>query len=272
MTEGTKNELLSITESKIIEMTSSIDEVRGKLKMIENAQKRLSEKNIILNLENTISLLEYRLFVGLLILDLASTMRAYLNAKFKYEAIFAARQIIVIIKEGYKKIYNFISQNSQGAAITRNRNNSFWIKNIGRIIQKDLPNLQLEYDYLTNKLDNYLANNLNDIKYQRDLFIHYDDHPAIVYDSLLTLDIDQTFRKLTPFLEILNNMFAFTNRLIFEYKEKLGKQNKSFETTVDDLILKLEANKKPETIASISKVIDNLNDIKNIFIKQSPNT
>lgn len=266
MTEETKTKILKNTESKIIETTKIIDEVRRLLKTTEDIQLFMFQKNIPIKLDNLKSLLEYRMLIGLLILDLASAMRIYLNAKFQYEELFSARQIIVIINEGFKKIYNFINKNEKGEEITKHRKDSYWIKNIGAIIKRDLPHLQKEYDSLTVELDNCLKFNFDVIREQRDLSIHYDKNPTKVYDMLLKLNIEETFKKMIPFLDILNKMFKFTDQLVFGYDEKTYLEKKKHEMNIDNMILKLESLKNANDIESISEFQDFLRNLKKITI------
>ena len=159
MTEETKAKLFDSSELNIVRLTKSVDEVRHSLDSIQKVKFFLSSQTLnnntqnvdIYNFQNLERLAEYRLLIGLLILDITSSVRIYLNAKYKYESIFSVRQIIVIINEGYKKIYNFITKSPNGEIITRYRKNSFWVKDIGNIVTYDLPDLQPEYDVFNNR-------------------------------------------------------------------------------------------------------------------------
>jgi len=109
LTDETKKLLFITTEQKIIEITKAVDEARHFLDKIEKLNSNLIEKKINIDFMNINQLLKYRLFIGIVILDFASAIRIYLNAKLKYEAIYSVRQIIVIINEGSKymtKNYN----------------------------------------------------------------------------------------------------------------------------------------------------------------------
>ncbi len=230
LTAETKASLLINTEMMISEISSAVDQAHQFIERTEKIHSVLSEKNNNIPFININHLLKYRLFIGILILDLATAIRIYLNAKLQYEALFSVRQIIVIINEGYKKIYDFISKDGKDADKNRNRNNSFWVKNIGEIIKLDLPDLQQEYDSITIELEKYFNINFEEIKDQRNLSIHYDKNPTRVYDMLLKLDIDETFKKLIPFLAILNRMFDLTHLLVFGYNEKLDKERRNQQT------------------------------------------
>jgi hypothetical protein len=260
MTEETKSELLKITESKITEITKSVDEIRDLLKLTRQVRIYFAGKNTIIDLDNIDRLSEYRLFIGMVILDLASAIRIYLNAKLKYEGIYSARQILVIMNEAFKKIYNFV--NKKGIGTTKNREDAFWFRNIGVIIEKDFPNLKNQFDLLTIELEHYSQESWDVIRTKRDLSIHYDKDPTKVYDMLLNLDIEETYKKLSPFLNILIKMFDFTNLIALNYKVKMDSENMKFEMTIDGLIMQLDKFKNGKNDDSISSIQKGLLSLK----------
>jgi hypothetical protein len=105
MTDESKTKLAEITELMIKEKSKAIDEVRLLLKKNEKISEFMAERNLPFDLDGINHILEYRMFIGILLLDLCSATRIYLNAKSKYETIYSARHIVVIINEGYKKIH-----------------------------------------------------------------------------------------------------------------------------------------------------------------------
>lgn len=267
ITEETKNNLLNSTELKIISITKSVDEARRLLTGIEKAHSFMLKRNISIKLENFEHLLEYRMLIGLLTLDLATAMRMYLNAKFRYEEIFATRQIIVIINEGYKKVYNFIIKDSKGNYITKYREESFWIKDIGGIIENDLPILKQEYVTLTSELESYFKTNFDNIKTQRNLSIHYDKKVVKVYDMFSKLDSEDIFKKMIPFLDILNKMFEFTIQIVLNYKEKSDIEKKKLKWKFEKTVTDLEKFKTSKNETSISKLQESIRNTENIFFK-----
>jgi hypothetical protein len=269
ITAETKASLLMNTEKKISEISKAVDQAHQFLEKTEKIQSLLTEKNIDINFININHLLKYRLFIGIIILDLAAAIRIYLNAKLQYEALFSVRQIIVIINEGYKKIYNFILKHDKGIDIEKYRKNSFWVKNIGEIIYLDLPDLQQEYDSITIELERYLIMNFDGIKDQRNLSIHYDENPVRVYDMLLKLDIEETFKKLIPFLGILNRMFDLTHLLVLRYNEKLDTERRNQETQFEIMISKLEEFKNQENENNISLLQDSMRNTMREFFKNA---
>jgi len=97
------------------------------------------------------------------------------------------------------------------------------------------------------------------------LSIHYDRNPANVYDMLLKLNIEETFKRMIPFLDILNKMFKFTDQLIYGYKEKTYKEKNIHNKNIDSMILKLESFKNAENNENISSFQDFLRNLKNIL-------
>jgi hypothetical protein len=151
-----------------------------------------------------------------------------------------------------------LPENEFGDIISKHRNKSYWIKEIGDILQNELVELKFEYDEITNDLDEYLKINFALLQVQRNLSIHYDKDPTKVYKMLIELDVEETFKTLIPFINILNKMFEFTNKLRDAYKIKSGsdtqKINHNFERMALDLE-KLKNNKNIHDIEYIQKVI-----------------
>ncbi|GGW43961.1 hypothetical protein [Arenibacter certesii] len=220
MTPETKIKLIESAEKRLDLLTIELESLRGTYKTIEASEKFSQNQKLNVNFEGIKNLINYRIFIGILTADLCCVTIDYLNAKYQYQGLFSARQIVVITGEGYKKIYNFTLENKQGDLISKHRNNSFWIKEIG-FITNELPEFKPRYDSLTQKLDNYLKVNFELLKEQRDLSIHYDKEPMKVITMLTTFDIEETFKNMAPFLQILNEMFSFTLDLSQGYLKKL---------------------------------------------------
>lgn len=281
MTKEPEAKLIDNTEKSIEYVSKAIDEVRGFLRKKAKAMEFLESHNI--NTENETfetmeKMLEYRMLIGIIFLDLASATRAHLNSKFTYEKLFSMRQIIVIINEGYKQIYNFVRENENGDLITRDRNKSFWHKDIRNVVTNALPELTNEYDNLTQKLEKYFNDNFSSIKEQRDLSVHYDKVASKVYDMSVGLNVEQTFLKMSPFLGILTEMFRFTEKmaLIASIKEKQKKQvaNTQIEEMFDNLLAKVESAKTDENEKKVNELLDMIKKSKQDIMEKikSPNT
>lgn len=216
LTEDTRLELLNDTEKELLKRSKSLD---SSSKLLLNVRRMTSTFNISKpEIEELLKLLEFKILINFISLDLTSCTRAYLKADYQYEGVFALKQFMIIINEGYKKIYNFKTVNSKGEQIVRNRNNSFWVKNIGGIVIKN-PHLLCKYNEITKELDDFFDNNFEGIKEQRDLSVHYDDNLIKVYQMLLKLNGENIFKKTIPFYKLLNKMFIFTHELIMSYQQ-----------------------------------------------------
>lgn len=179
-------------------------------------------------LETQNEIFKFRLFIGFLFSDLCCSLNSYFNAKSQYEEKFAIRNIIVIINEGFKKIFNFEKVNNK----TKYRNNSFWIKEIKPLLIDDLNSYTHEYERITKKLEKYLEFDFDKIKENRDLSIHYDKNPMLIYNMIIDLDFEEKASFIISFLDILDEMYFFTEKLgnhfrkdienaFEEYKNKL---------------------------------------------------
>ncbi len=281
MTKETEAKLIDNTEKSIEYVSKSIDEVRGFLWKKDKAMDFLKAHNI--NTENETfetmeKMLEYRMLIGIIFLDLASATRAHLNSKYIYEKLFSLRQIIVIINEGYKQIYNFVRKSENGDLITRDRNKSFWHKDIRNVVANSLPELTDKYDNLTQELENYFNDNFSSIKMQRDLSVHYDKVASKVYDMTVGLDVEQTFLKMSPFLRILTEMFRFTEKmaLISSVKERQKKEktNSQLEAMFDNLLAKVESAKTDKNDKKLNELLDKISKSKQDIMGEikNPNT
>lgn len=295
MTKETEAKLIESTELSIEFVTEAIVEVRKFIKGIKALKKFIKKhefcsenemadetERVSVSQNETFDemekMLEYRMLIGIIFLDLASATRAHLQSKYTYEKLFSLRQIIVVINEGYKQIYNFVHLNDNGDMVTKHRNKSFWYKDIRAVVDKSLPELTSEYNILTQKLENYYDDSFSLIKEQRSLSVHYDKEASRVYDMFVDLNIEKTFVKMTPFLEILIGMFRFTEKMAsasrIKERQKNIEMNNQLESIFTDFKIKLENLKTEGNIDQVNKLLemtdkakkDLFNDIK------SPNT
>lgn len=273
--------LIENTEISIEYVSKTIDETRNLIEKMVLVERFMKEKDLDTENETFVGLrkmLEYRMLIGIILLDLASATRAHFNAKYTYEKLFSIRQIIVIINEGYKQIYNFVYLNEQGDTITKQRNKSFWFKDIGNIIKNSLPELSTEYNILTEKLETYFIDNFSSIKEKRDLSVHYDKTASKVYDMTFNLDVDENFRILSPFLGILTEMFHFVEKMAFttqsKEEQKRNEQYNRIESMFKEVEYKLANAKTEKNIEEIEELLEKINNTKNDLMNKikSPNT
>lgn len=275
MTIETEAKLIENTEKSIVYVSKAIDQVRVFIQKKALAMEFLESHNI--NSENETfetmeKMLEYRMLIGIIFLDLASATRAHLNSKYTYEKLYSMRQIIVIIDEGYKQIYNFVRKNENGDFITKDRNKSFWYKDIRNVVANSLPELTNEYNRLTLKLEKYFDDNFSFVKEQRDLSVHYDKIASKVYDMIVGLNVEQIFMKMSPFLGILTEMFRFTEKMamlasIKERREK-DKTNTQIEVMFYNLIAKVESVKTDENEKKVNELLDRIIKSKGVIMEK----
>ena len=265
MTSETKSNLVTNVETRLVELSSEIDKLGTLFNQLETYQKFLEEQKISNPFEGLRNLLNFRIIIGIINLDLCSATLIYLRGKFQYESISASRQMIVVINEGYKKIYNFIMKSEKGDENSKYRNNSFWIKEIGQIINSHLPECKQHYDDITKKLDNYLNVNFEILKAQRDLSVHYDKEPMKVYKMLVELDIEDSFKKLIPFLDILNEIFAFTQLLADGFRKKTDQANLEQDKRIDDIADLLDKHKSTNNENLITEFKEQLLSLKKLY-------
>ena len=96
ITPETKLRLLNETESLLSVTTQSTDGIYELIKLARHFQSILKPEQIPFNISDLITLLKFRLFISFLIIDLASAMRIYLNAKFQYEALFSVDISVIL--------------------------------------------------------------------------------------------------------------------------------------------------------------------------------
>ncbi len=255
-----QNNLQNVLESRIEQMTKEIDQLYNKKIKLNQLEIELPGINIkpeFITLEN---LLNFRIIIGIIFLDLSVATLIHLKARFRYEEIYSLRQIIVIINEGYKNLYHFVNNNKNQVK----RKNSFWIKDIGYIIENELSEFQPEYTKITIELESFLEN-LDTVKDVRDLSIHYDKNSIKVYEMMKALNQETVFHSLIKFLNIINKMFDFSRNIT----QTLESKTQPIIKMGDDLLLNWLNKYRPnlpipydiETIKILSfvKLISSLN-------------
>lgn len=274
LTDESKNKFVKITSDLIQNLTLELREISKTDRFIEILDNQISQpillnfrsiifedSNIakLLDLTNIKNLLKYRMIIGILNLDFSVAVRLYLNSSYQYESIVASRQLYIIANEGYKRIYGF----------NNHRKASMWIAGVGKIIDDDFPDLKLEYDLMTKKLNAY-ESTLNQFKYIRDFSIHYDKEPMKVYDMMMELDINKAFREINPFLSTIVEMYHFVTKLFERYIVENRLQNINMidnfdmiEKQIKDCIVKFNDQL---VLKSLSKSQEAITDLKLIAI------
>ena len=188
------------TNKKFVEAVNDITQMKTLILQnkffISEFKKRQIEYQF---LETQNEIFKYRLFIGFLFSDLCSCLNFYLKAETKYEQKFAIRNLIVVINEGFKKIFNFEKTNDKGDIIRKYRNNSFWIKEIKPLLIGELEIYLNEFERISEKLEKFLE-----------------------------FDFDEKVPILLSFMDILDEMYFYTEQLGNHFRKNLENSHKLF--------------------------------------------
>lgn len=219
ITEETKRNLFHYTQLNIqatSEMLAMLREHIMDLDILKNEREGYNLPSLD-DEHHLRKLVEYTILLGLISQDLSATYRNYLNAKEAYEVQYATKHIVIILNEGFKKIYNYVWKNEKGDLKTAGRTKSIWSKDIGLIVNNKLPHMKSEYDRLTIKLNTFDDATLKSMKVSRNIFVHYDDIPSIAYDQTQNINIEIVSQKAIPFMNIIKQMLDFSFLLTQNY-------------------------------------------------------
>lgn len=128
-----------------------------------------------------------------------------------------------------------------------------------------MKNLESEYDFLTNKLDEFLELHFEDIKAYRDMSVHFDKKSINVYDSFVSLDIEVIFNKLIPFLDIINNMFVFTELIIHWLQINNLNEKMIVNKKIDDFANSFDNLKNDNNVKALQTLKEKILSLKNLF-------
>lgn len=267
ITEETRRALEEGTLSNFDVYTKLVDEVRRSINMLDRAEEYMTNNGHSIPAPNhhLRRISEYTMLLGLVWLDITAGFRVYLNAKENYEAIYSTKQLLITINEGFKQIYNYVSTDSNGNLKTKPRNNSFWVKDIGVLVNDKLMHLSQEYQGITAELDLYDDDELQSMRVPRNLFVHYDSDPSKVYDELIHLDMEKMANKMLPFMRILSKMILFGRKVLEDYNIYIEKSNDDFYDREHD---KLEGLKSlhadsPQLVSLFNQIQADLMKFKN---------
>ena len=213
---------------------------------------------------------EYFMLITILHLDLSVIVSLFMNGKSDYEKLFALKQGIVIINEGYKKIFSFVTTNKDGSSNYTQRDNSFWYQDIRTIVER-FPKLNSEFEVITKQLDDYYTTSFDSIKEIRDLTVHYDRDPVKFYQMLNTLDTESIFIKLTGFVKIISKMYPFIILTINDMDDEIKKTSEETKMSFHAQIAKMEElfDSKITDKSLKQSIIESVNKLKKMIQSES---
>jgi len=111
--------------------------------------------------------------LGLIHLNISSAFRIYLKGDEPYDTIYTSKQLLVTINEGYKQVYHYLNV-IDGELVDDKRKQSYWVKDMGRLVSKEIQGIINNYKSITFALDDYDNLQLKQMTKPGNLAIHYD--------------------------------------------------------------------------------------------------
>jgi len=239
-------------------------------KTIKFLKSNTDSNSSIATIDNLIELrkvIEYNIFITILHLDLSVIVNVFVNGKTEYEKLFSLKQGIVVINEGYKKIYNFVKVEENGDFDYSERLKSFWYRNIKKSVTM-FPSLIQDYEVITNELEDFYNKHFESVKNIRNLTVHYDKEPLKYYEMLKSLDTEQIFAKFTGFINIISKMYKFTKLLLTEFENnslKIAEENnnffKNYIKKIEQLTVKTQDPELKTQLQETKEILKKLNEI-----------
>jgi hypothetical protein len=236
--------LSTTLNDKIISFGQCLDKIISSCNKQKFIADKLELKDDFSNLFNSIIESIYPgLHLHFIYLDLACTIKAYLNSEYYFEKQMNLRRIRIVLYEGFKKIYGFTSNQEI---------NSFWRKNIYNILYNSS-------DFtITSKLTT-TENNLKQLREYSDLkddkkrecSVHYrykkSDNIIPIFHQLIDSNPIIEMDKALHMLNLLPTIIEL-NEISFQevYKsvsDNISLSNSKTRETIDNIISMIEESK-----------------------------
>jgi len=264
--EETKQKLKELSLMNLQVTGEHLDLLREQIKSLDETYFGMPDilDGKALQLRQLRRIYEYMMLIGLISSDLWVAYRVYLRAEDGYEVQYANKQIVIILIEGFKQVYNFVNRNDKGDLINSKRNKSIWKKDIGDIVIGRFPDLVQAYQALTADLESFDDGILKSMHKPRNIFVHYDHEPSLAYDELVSLHIEHVTRKAIPFMALLKGMMEFNLSLTGAYVEYSIKAVKDAFVENQGILegMKAEYPDNPAALAELDKGLKNLARMK----------
>lgn len=146
--------------------------------------------------------------LNLMALDYCAAFRQYLSGTTFYEERFAVKNLIVISKETYKRLYGF-NENA--------RNKGIWRKYL-KPLSGNIPKLGDEADDIEVALFQFSDRLITDDKHSRDIAVHYSENYLENYNLLKDLDAEVVAHGATELNKIIVLIRAYIFHVGIEYR------------------------------------------------------
>ncbi len=195
-----REELINVLGSSIKESTLFLETL-----LVE--KKALKEVTITREIKVLNAFVDLGIFVNYVNIELSSITRACLRAKILAEKQYNLKFINCIILESYKYLYGY------GKGVKK----SFWIKNIAPIrkVVND-PQVIEDLEKIEKLIIEFRDCNITN-KDNRDLSIHYDLDPFLIYDMLRELNEYDEIQRVLAFLPLFSELHSFANGYILKH-------------------------------------------------------
>lgn len=208
-----KDRLLIAMESAIETYSKRLDTAAYRQGMPDRVRIIVKdvENPYLVDIEHVVELETAAMQMLYILIDIASALRAYLTSEHSMERPLALKQIVVIIYEGFNKIFGLNGEGTQ---------KSFWIRLAVPIVVK-IPDVQLhsEFQALTMGMEK-LKSKIEKLHTQRQLFVHYDRGIIPVCDELHNLNPLLVFAHALNMVDFLPKIFKFFTSCIHKIEQK----------------------------------------------------
>lgn len=218
LTEETRNKCIDVLKLSIATKSECVDSLFMLKSKLNNSEAKAEISNS--NRELLDSLADFIILLCYVNLDLSTTYKHYLTSKLPYERRFALKNANVIMIEGYKKMYGYSDNHLKEA---------FWLTNMKRICEKLPKEFMSEYELLTPQIIELGSSGVFD-KNSRDYAIHYDHNVEKVYKMLLSIDGEEFTNRIDQYIEIMNSLYQFSQKILSFVTKELLNISKTIET------------------------------------------
>src|SRR5690606_38617023 len=106
------------------------------------------------------------------------------------------------LNESYKRLHHFVNSKTK---------DSLWVKNVSEIIKNEFfVEFKNDFEKISSSILNYEDEFQNDqIKYERDIFVHYQGSPIDVYEAYNNIDILILIKNTTKYLNLISEIIKF---------------------------------------------------------------
>ncbi|MDY0183375.1 MAG: hypothetical protein RBR39_08710 [Proteiniphilum sp.] len=190
-----REEVYNACGFSIQQSTSLLEELLANKKALKRVP--ITKEEDILN-----PVVDFCIFLNYVMIEISSIVRAYVRAEILAEKQYHLKFVNWIILESYKYLYGY------GKSV----NTSLWEKNIEPLLSfiKD-PQLIADFEAIKTQIIKFRDSNITNKDF-RDISIHYDLDPLLIYEMLTGLNEEDETQRALAFLPLLFELFSFTNK------------------------------------------------------------